>query len=113
MIKIILVRKRLHLSIQRKAVRGEERGLYSAARRLFGSWTRAREEAGCGRPKSFTKDEVLTALVSACDGGRIPHIRDSDVRPYVPAACRIFGKWREAVRMAKEQWSERMLRAPP
>jgi hypothetical protein len=81
--------------------------------RLFGSWTKAREAAGCGRPKSFTKDEVLAALSSIFDNERIPHMRDPDMRPYVPAACRIFGKWCEAVRMAKIRWEERMLRAPP
>ena len=85
----------------------------SAAQRLFGSWTKAREEAGYGRPRSFTKDEVLAALARAFDGNRIPHMRDADLRPYVPAACRIFGKWREAVRQAKEQWSEGILQTQP
>lgn len=82
-------------------------------KRLFGSWTKAREDAGCGRPKPFTKDEVLAVLVRVFDGDRIPHMRDPDLRPYVSAACRIFGKWREAVRQAEEQWSKRMPKASP
>lgn len=84
-----------------------------AAKRLFGSWTKAREEAGCGCPKQYTRDEVVAALGKILDAGRSPHIRDPDVRPYVHAARRIFGKWREALRKAQEQLSERMLRAPP
>ena len=76
--------------------------------RLFGSWTKAREEAGCGRPKPFTRDEVLAALVKVFAEGRIPHMRAPDLRPYVPAACRIFGKWLEAIRQANELWSQEM-----
>lgn len=84
----------------------------AVTQRLFGSWTKAREEAGCGRPMPFARDEVLAALVTAFDGERNPHMRDTDLRPYVPAACRIFGKWREAVRQAKKQWSEKMQSSP-
>lgn len=79
----------------------------SAARRLFGSWTKAREDAGCSRPKSYTKDEVLAALFKALDEDRVPRIRAPDLRPYVPAARRIFGKWIEAVRQAHELWSKK------
>lgn len=123
-IKDILNRQHRHLSTRYSDTRREAQNLISAARRLFGSWraaceaaelssVEAREEASCGHPKFLTKKDVLAALSRSFDAGRTPHMRDPDMRLYVSAARRFFGKWSDAVRRAKEEWSKRMLRAPP
>lgn len=97
-----ILRERVHARKSVSACHYDMRPYLSMAQRLFGSWTKAREAAGCARPRPFTKSEVLAALSKALNRDRIPRMRDPDMRPYVPAACRIFGKWREAVRQAQE-----------
>lgn len=108
-----ILRERVRAGKSVSAYHYDMRPYLSMAQRLFGSWTKAREAAGCARPRPFTKNEVLAALSKALNRERIPHMRDPDMRLYVPAACRIFGKWREAVRQAQEWRSESMPTAPP
>lgn len=97
--------------------------------RLFGSWMAAlkaagvepakhnrsiaKVEAGGGRPHPITENDVLKVIAKALDEGRIPHLRDSDLRPYVSAAYRYYGSWPEAVKRARELCREETLRASP
>jgi len=83
------------------------------ARRLFGSWSKAREAAGCPRPGRCGADKVLDAIIAALDGGRKPYANDPDLRSFKSAARRHFGSWQEAVKQARQGRRARLPTEPP
>lgn len=77
--------------------------LYDAARRLFGSWREALEEAGIDpdtvrrRRRPYTKADIITHLKCHAGTGRRAGDHPESI---VRAARRLFGSWREALRAA-------------
>ena len=96
------IRKRVAEGHDLKATCRQDPALYAAAKRLFRSWTAARDAAGCPIPikKQFTADEVKQQIRKRHrDGLTLSNMRVRDLDLH-RSAKRIFGSWGEAVEAA-------------
>jgi len=96
-----MLRERTRNGLSIAITHPEMQKYYSHVRRLFGSWSKAREAAGCPRLGRYAADEVLDAITVALNAERKPLTSDPDLRAFRSAAVRYFGTWQEAVWQAQ------------
>lgn len=109
------LRSRRAKGLSLTAVWKDDLGLYSAAKRAFGSWRKSLDAAGLGvpRPQKVTSDEVIRLIHARCCRGQpITGVWRDDFALYIVAKKR-FGNWHKALVAAglpsrpRQRWTKR------
>lgn len=111
---IVAIRRRHHEGACLSRTNRDDRALYEAGKRLFGTWTAAREAAGFAEPPRnfYSADEVRLKIIELYDQElplRFASHRDEKLSR---SARKHFGGWRNAIRSLgledelPRQWNE-------
>jgi hypothetical protein len=92
----------------------DDRTLYSAAKRLFGNWSKARAAAGFPRPprEFYTPDEVLMIIIEMYERELPLTLRTQNDLKLSRSVIKHFGTWRRAVESLglgselRRQWTD-------